>query len=29
MSENTEKQELAVTDDLRNILAILKPQDAK
>ena len=29
MSENTGKQELAVTEDLRNILAILKPQDAK
>ena len=29
MSENTQKQELAVTDDLKNILAVLKPQDAK
>ena len=29
MSENIQKQELAVTDDLKNILAVLKPQDAK
>jgi hypothetical protein len=29
MSENNQKQELAVTDDLKNILAVLKPQDAK
>jgi hypothetical protein len=29
MSEETQKQELAVTQDLRNILAVLKPQDAK
>lgn len=29
MSEETQKQELAVTDDLKNILAVLKPQDAR
>lgn len=29
MSEETQKQELAVTEDLKNILAVLKPQDAK
>lgn len=29
MNENGQKQEVAVTDDLKNILAVLKPQDAK
>lgn len=29
MSENSQKQELVATDDLKNILAVLKPQDAK
>ena len=29
MSEETKKQEIAVTDDLKNILAVLKPQDAR
>lgn len=29
MTENAEKQELAVTEDLQNILAVLKPEDAK